>query len=576
MSEVEKNEQEESLVDSLRKWLNVNKIKYSFIDNDIVDIPGFGKAYINDMGDLSSILRKNRKENKLVFNLMCDKESLLNDGVDKILYQFGDNWYWFDLNKGFDLKILKYVGERVCNMEKVPFVNLGIHSYYELLEGSFSFDEWFKKAKIMGYDAIGICDHNTMAGTYPLQKAAKSAGMKFIMGYTCDCFDGDVVFPVKIYCKTNTGLSRLLRLQKYINVDHVDNPRVKIEDLLDYVEGNNVVFGTCSADWLIDHEEFVRKVAEKTGKVYYQVDPNEYKANRIDKQFLLSMATFFNKVWDNSILEPVLISDTYYLDKDDARNKIILNKIAFGAAHYQSDEQYFKDIEELYDSFSKIFSDQWDVKGLFEDCCAATVEIAEGVEAAYETTRNFMPQYDLTPEEKEKYGDRRNMFNMLIEEGFKRLVPKGQEEKYRKRLEYEKYIIESTDNIDYFLVQYDSVQYANSQGIMTGIARGSGGSSLILYLMGITKLDPLKYDLLFERFLVPDRSGLYESQTTLLQKDVESTCYVEITMNGKVYKFDRDAQLWIDRKGEQIQVYADEVQAGDEIIFDNRDILWNL
>ena len=101
MSEVEKNEQEESLVDSLRKWLNVNKIKYRFIDNDIVDIPGFGKAYINDMGDLSSILRKNRKENKLVFNLMCDKESLLNDGVDKILYQFGDNWYWFDLNKGF-------------------------------------------------------------------------------------------------------------------------------------------------------------------------------------------------------------------------------------------------------------------------------------------------------------------------------------------------------------------------------------------------------------------------------------------------------------------------------------------
>ena len=92
MSEEAKNEQEESLVDSLRKWLNVNKIKYRFIDNDIVDIPGFGKAYINDMGDLSSILRKNRKENKLVFNLMCDKESLLNDGVDKTLYQLGDNW----------------------------------------------------------------------------------------------------------------------------------------------------------------------------------------------------------------------------------------------------------------------------------------------------------------------------------------------------------------------------------------------------------------------------------------------------------------------------------------------------
>lgn len=577
MSEEKDIEQELTLVDQLHIWLTNNKIQHKFVDSDIVEIIGFGKLYINDMGDLSSIFRKNRKENKIVFNLMCDKDSLLADGVEKVCYLFGDNWYWFDLNKGFDMRILKYVGERVRNMEEVPFVNLGIHSYYELLEGSFSFGDWIGKARHIGHDTIGICDHNTMAGTYPLQKECKAAGMKFVMGYTCDCTDGDKVFPVKLYCKNADGLSRMLRLQKYINVDHVDTQKVHVNDLLDYVKDNVVVFGTLSSAWLLSHHDYVRKVANICGDVYYQVDPNEYKADRIDRMYLQALDTFYKRTAEElPMIKPVLICDTYYLDKSDFRNKIILNKIACGAAHNQSDEQYYKDTEDLYASFSSIFSDEWDVDAMFKECCENTIEIANSCDASYETTRNFMPQYDLTEEEKKKYGDRRNMFNQLIEDGFKRLVPKDQEDKYRQRVDYEKYIIESTDNIDYFLVQYDSVQYANSHDIMTGIARGSGGSSLILYLMGITKLDPLKYDLLFERFLVPDRSGLYEDLTTVLQDDVESIEYIELTMGGKIYKFDRDAEFRIIRDGEAMNVYADEIRKGDEIVFDNRDLLWNL
>ena len=575
MSEEKELEQELSLTDQLDIWLTDNRIKHTFIDNDIVEVKGFGKLYINDMGDLSSIFRKNRKENKIVFNLMCDKESLLADGVDKVCYLFGDNWYWFDLNKGFDMKILKYVGERMECERDIPFVNLGIHSYYELLEGSFSFGDWMAKARHIGHDTIGICDHNTMAGTYQLQKECKAAGMKYVMGYTCDCVDGNEVFPVKLYCKDSVGLSKMLRLQKYINVDHTDTRQVRVDDLLDYVEGNVVVFGTLSAKWLVRNPKYVRKITNICGEVYYQVDPNEYKANRIDQMYLKALGVFFHN-YGPDLPKPVLICDTYYLDKSDFRNKVILNKIASGAAHNQSDQQYYKDIDELFDSFQAIFSDKWDVETLFEVCCQNTVKIAGMCHAAYETTRNFMPQYDLTAEEKRLYGDRRNMFNQLIEQGFKRLVPEGQEEKYRKRVEYEKYIIESTDNIDYFLVQYDSVQYANSQDIMTGIARGSGGSSLILYLMGITKLDPLKYDLLFERFLVPDRSGLYEDLTTVLQDDIESTEYVELTMDGEIYKFDRDAEFRVIRDGEAMNVYADEIRQGDEIVFDNRDLLWNL
>lgn len=156
------------------------------------------------------------------------------------------------------------------------------------------------------------------------------------------------------------------------------------------------------------------------------------------------------------------------------------------------------------------------------------------------------------------------------------MVPKGQEDLYRKRMEYEKYVIESTNNIDYFLVQYDTVNWATENNIMVGISRGSGGGCLLLYLMGITKLDPLKYNLIFERFLLPSRSGLYEADTTIIKEQIPSKEYVEIEMNGRKYKFDRDAQLIVNRGGEDIIIYADELIPGDDIIFDNRDVLWTI
>ena len=107
--------------------------------------------------------------------------------------------------------------------------------------------------------------------------------------------------------------------------------------------------------------------------------------------------------------------------------------------------------------FQSIFdSEKWDAEALLELMCQPTVEIAEKATARFETGRNFMPQYDMTPEEKAKYGDRHTMFLELLEEGFQKLVPKGKEDIYRKQLDYEIYVLESTNNVDYMLVQYDT------------------------------------------------------------------------------------------------------------------------
>ena len=113
------------------------------------------------------------------------------------------------------------------------------------------------------------------------------------------------------------------------------------------------------------------------------------------------------------------------------------------------------------------------------------------------------------------------MLRALLEEGLRTKVSEMRRDDYRKRLEEEVYVIESTNNVDYFLIQWDMVAEARRRGIATGVGRGSAGGSLVSYLLGITSIDPVAYDLLFSRFLVPERCGLnWVEEITVLGEDV--------------------------------------------------------
>lgn len=196
-----------------------------------------------------------------------------------------------------------------------------------------------------------------------------------------------------------------------------------------------------------------------------------------------------------------------------------------------------------------------------------------------DTSRNYMPKYDMTREEVEKYGTVHNMFNQLLEDGLQRLAPQGKIEEYRKQMEYEKYIIESTDNVDYLLVQHDMCNWARKNNIFVGCGRGSAAGSLLLYLLGITLIDPIKYNLIFERFLLPERAGLAPMDTTIIGEDIMSTEYISLSLeNGKTISVDKDAEFMVRREGNgnPIRVYADELEEHDDIIFDNKDLLFTL
>ena len=173
------------------------------------------------------------------------------------------------------------------------------------------------------------------------------------------------------------------------------------------------------------------------------------------------------------------------------------------------------------------------------------------------------------------------MFLDLLEEGLETKIPKENHDKYRKRLEEEVYIIESTNNVDYFLVQWDMVNEARKRGIVTGIGRGSAGGSLVSYLLGIISIDPIKYDLIFSRFLVPERCGLnWVDNVTIIGDDIEikpNETYVELKLEGdKIIKVFRDAEVRIKRDDKEMTVYADELIPEDDIIIDNKDIVWTI
>lgn len=572
---------------TLKEWLDNHNMTYS-LRHDVLVIPGFGRCLIQE--DYQHIFKEDKIDGKVSFYVIENIQFLQGDNIDYVVFPFGLRWYYADIRGDLSevqFKILRWLGPTPVQETKVDFYPLGIHSGYELLNGSGLLSDWCKKAKWLGYKGLGVIDRNTLASTLDLQKSATGEGLKYVFGYSTTVDLGKETIGIKLYAQTTKGFKNLLRIQKIVCIDNLDKKSIGWVDLLNHADGCVIVFDKLCGEWLAkqindtESQLLVDIIKAFDGWCYFQVDVTEYKADRIDSKVLISQKVYFDSFYEGGVeykldIRPVLIQDVYYLDKEDWKNKILLNKVDIGAAHEQSDKQYLKTLDELYDEFADIFSEKYGDE-VFDDMCMATADIIENADAAYDLTENYAPRYDMTESEQVKYGDVLSMFNALIEEGFKRLVPEGEEEVYRERVEYEKYILTSTDNVDYILITWDELNWAQSHGILTGIGRGSAGGSLVLYLMGITNIDPIKYNLIFERFLLPERAGLEPAEVTKMCGQVQSDCYVELELdNGKTYKFDVDAEFMVTRGGERIKVFADELLPEDDIQFDNNDILWTL
>ena len=573
-------------MDELLQWLDANHIDYN-IRKDVIFVAGWGKALFQDMTKRDHIFKKDSSDNT-VFSCIENTDFLIADEIFYVIFKFGNRFFYQDIRESKpNFQLLKYIGAAKKGTIECDFYPLGIHTGYELLNGSGSLVNWCKKAKFLGYKGLGIADRCTMAGTLDLQREAAKLELSHVFGYSLTISVGDSKVGAKIYANTQRGFENMLRIQKVVCVDREDGI-IDYAQLVQYADGNCLVFDKWSGQWLVENDDKIDGFMDAfEGFVYFQVDTTEFRANRIDEQTLFSIKAFFEHFYMFSSvsgefrgylhdLRPVLIQDVYYLDADDWKNKVVLNKVDTGAAHEQSFNQYMKTLDELYDEFRVLFSEKYG-DDVFFDMCESTVEIAENSDAAYDLTANYAPKYIMTEDEIVRYGDTHNMFLQLIEEGFEELVPKGQEEIYRERVEYEKYVIESTDNCDYYLITWDEVNWARKNNILVGVGRGSAGGCVISWLLHITMIDPIKWGLLFERFLLPERGGLEPDDVTKMQPEVMAHDYVELTLdNGRTYKFDYDAQFRVKRGDEMIEVYADELQEGDDIIWDRKDELFTI
>lgn len=395
----------------------------------------------------------------------------------------------------------------------MAFAHLHVHTEYSLLDGACRMERLLDAAKEMGQTAVAITDHGCMYGVVEFYKAAKKRGIQPILG--CEVYvarrtrfdkvhelDGENRHLV-LLCENETGYHNLLALVSKAWVEgFYSKPRVDLDLLREHHEGL-IALSACLAGEIPraltrgDYEG-ARKAALRyegifgRGNFYLELqDHGMAEQKRINPQLIrLSRETGIPLVATN---------DCHYIAPEDSRMHRVLLCIQTGrtiedenAMEFGSEEFYFKSEEEM--------------RALFPDVPEAadnTVKIAQRCQVELEFGKTKLPAF-FTPDG----SDNLEFFRRLCQEGLIRRYGEDPPQEYRDRLEYEIRVISQMGYVNYYLIVWDFIRYARSVGIPVGPGRGSGAGSLAAYCVGITNVDPMRYDLLFERFLNPERVSM--------------------------------------------------------------------
>ena len=413
--------------------------------------------------------------------------------AENYIYKFGGLYY--TLKKGDEqdvkLKLFKYIGQVDSDAQTYAF--LGIHGPYELLNGSGDYEDWCAKARFFGTEVLGICEKDTLAGALKFQLACEKFGIKSVLGETVSIIntDKDLLYTLKFYAENERGWNNILSLNKIINVEM---SKVAEDRLPGYLEGVSVVI-----DPKVLAYDDVPRFLRRKDHVYYQLDSVKFEQEEKDKEYLLNLQKFIS-----GDIPPCSICDAYYLDEEYYYLKDRLNRIG-GISEPASNNQYFKSTEEYLYELKSLFREEdedkmFDLIGLAID---NTNQIADRCSTfQIEVGHRHLPQYKMTKEESEKYGTKEDMLIDLIAKGLEEMnVPDDELEKYLERIETEVDVIQYGNVVDYFLILWDIVKWCKQNDILVGYGRGSAGGSLVARLLGLHHINPLDYNLLFERFL---------------------------------------------------------------------------
>ena len=395
----------------------------------------------------------------------------------------------------------------------MAFTHLHVHTEYSLLDGSSKIRELVGRAKELGMDSLAITDHGVMYGVIDFYKAAKDAGIKPILGsevYVApgSRFDRETVngedryYHLVLLAENDTGYHNLMKIVSKGFVDgFYYKPRVDYEILRQYHEGI-IALSACLAGEVSRYlargmYQEARRAAENyedifgRGNFFLELQDHGMDEQKQVNQGLLRLSA-------DTGIPLVATNDIHYTFAQDAQAHDILLCIQTGKKvsdenrmRYEGGQYYCKSEEEMRALFPYA-GEALDNTARIADRC--NVEIEFGV--------TKLPKFQV-PEGHDSW----SYLNYLCTEGFKKRYPKD-DGSLRKRLDYELDVIRTMGYVDYFLIVWDFINYARSKDIMVGPGRGSAAGSVVSYSLGITDIDPVRYNLLFERFLNPERVSM--------------------------------------------------------------------
>ncbi len=424
------------------------------------------------------------------------------------------------------------------------FCHLHVHTEYSLLDGVCRIDKLAARLQELGQSAIAITDHGNMYGVIDFYRACKKAGIKPIIG--CEVyvaprtrFDKDHALDgesrhLVLLCENEKGYQNLSYMvsMAYVEGFYI-KPRIDMDLLRAHSEGL-IALSACLAGELPrrlragDYEgakAHALEMAALFGPDHYYL---ELQDHGIPAQ--KEVASGLLRIHQETGLPLVVTNDAHYLRREDAGTQDVLMCVQMGKTvddpnrmKFETEEFYLKSEAEM----AALFPD-------FPEAVENTQKIADQCQVDFEFGHHHLPQFQLP----EGYTDSWDYFQDLCAQGFARRYPDAPAA-YRERLDYEMGVIREMGFVDYFLIVSDFIGYAKEQGIPVGPGRGSAAGSIVSYCLRITEVDPMKYDLVFERFLNPGRVTMPDIDTDFcIRRRQEVIDYV-----SRKYGADRVSQI---------------------------------
>ncbi len=397
-------------------------------------------------------------------------------------------------------------------MSSSDFVHLHVHTEYSLLDGACRINKLIETAVSMGQNAIAITDHGVMYGAVEFYEKAKENGIKAIIG--CEVyvaprsrFDKDKVLDARyshlvLLCKNEIGYKNLIALvSKSFTEGFYSKPRIDKELLEKHSEGlialSACIAGEIPSRILQNNYDDAKETAIRfdnifgRGNFYLELQNHDYKEDIIVNNGLINIS-------NETGIPLVATNDVHYVKKEDSEMQNILICIGTGKTlgeenplSFNTNEFYLKSADEMLAMFNNI-----------PEAITNSVKIADMCNFEFEFGSIKLPYYDLGD------NDHNNVMREMCLSGLKNIIGDNISSEYNDRLNMELEVISKMGYTDYFLIVSDFVNFAKLKGIPVGPGRGSGAGSLAAYCMGITGIDPIKYGLLFERFLNPERVSM--------------------------------------------------------------------